>query len=184
MADESGAPIPPAPPPAASAAPTPTPSAPTPATPSQVLDAGQSWEQARATIRDILDNPNQKDFRAKVAANEPEARQIWDRLHALGWPQAEAPAPGTPADAQLEKAINDRIADLPFAVSKTDRAQMRAGVVWADEHAAARTKLSALAADRGWRQRYFSGDVSAKEQWARLQLIAGQRPVPRPVPAR
>jgi hypothetical protein len=141
---------------------------------------------ARAEIKEKIQS---KEFYKSLIAERERgvtgpASQLWASLHAQGYPAPRQVASTEDVAAQQDARTNEQWnkyfawINESFQLTPENIAELKAGVVRADVWEWAKAEKQRLIADRGWRRRFFEeGDRTAKEQWSRVTLLLGLKPV-------
>jgi hypothetical protein len=151
----------------------PAPAAPAP-TATDVLAAQMSPEQARETIKGLI---HDKDFYAKLKAEDPRARQYWGDLHKAGFPApdgdtASVLAQATRREAQMRESALGTYASLAgFDARQINEIRTRQPVTPEEHDWGVRTKARILA-DPVMRGKIMAKDMDATNLWFRAVQIA------------
>lgn len=150
---------------------------------SDLNTGAMSAVEAQAIISDRIKD---KAFGERLLSSDAEiaakARREWDALHKAGYPTPEpvsAEAIGVQAAARNEEQWSTFLTAVrrEFAIGDAEIAELRGGVIREEFHRKAVEEKDRLIRDKAFYQRLKDGDTKAREQWARLTLVLGLRPV-------
>jgi hypothetical protein len=140
-------------------------------------------EAARARIEVLKGD---KDFFGRLSSSDQAVKQAalqeWTALHQAGFP---APAPvdaaayGVQVAARSAQQWNEYMGWLKQRIALTPEmeAEVRNGVVREETWRWAREEKDRLVKDRAFYRRLMDGDRKATEDWERIKLLVGLRPV-------
>jgi hypothetical protein len=164
----------------------PAPASPAPSwTPAGMPTAPAAFDapEAQAARDQIQAKLGDKEFFAKIKAQDPAAHAEWSRLHKIGYPAPQAVA--TPEDvAQQQAARNEQMwngyfSNLAqrFPLSEEQKAELRAGIIREDLHRYAREEKDRLIKDRAFRTALLDGSRAENLQWGLITSMLSLRPV-------
>jgi hypothetical protein len=138
------------------------------------LDGPATPEEARAAIEAKIGD---KDFYAKIKAQDPIARQEWDRLHKIAYPAPVASGPQHVSEQMRREAAQREQGLMTLAehggLNATQVGEIRNRTpVTREEHDFAVREKDRMIKDAGFRQRLLSHDRTAANEWFRVVQLS------------
>jgi hypothetical protein len=140
-----------------------------------------SVTEARAMIEQ---RKGDKEWYARIKAQDPAAHAEWDRLHKVAYPSAPQVTSISDvtqqADARTARIWNERIAAIKQKIpnlTTQQEAEIRGGVIARDLHAWVKGEIAMQNQDRAWYLRWKSGDRAAIVQREYLIAMLALRPI-------